>query len=180
MKNRSGLVDSILVVASDEPYKLGIQKHLFLHQLIHNMMTDCSLNYKFSTKKLQAQYMLHTQIVVSCPELVIQSFVILWVRKCKNRYFWKRISCIFQISKNFFTFRCLNTPGLRLEALERTKVMMLLLLLALFDILFLIGGLVVISLIFGQTIHDNVILKNDVIFVLTVVTVFPQIVSALK
>ena len=57
---------------------------------------------------------------------------------------------------------------------------MLLLLLALFDILFLIGGLVVISLIFGQTIHDNVILKNDVIFVLTVVTVFPQIVSALK
>ena len=58
--------------------------------------------------------------------------------------------------------------------------MMLLLLLAVFDILFLIGGLVVISLIFGQTINDNVILKNDVIFVLTVVTVFPQIVSALK
>ena len=92
----------------------------------------------------------------------------------------KKIYLHFQISKNFFIFRCLNTPGLRLEALERTKVMMLLLLLALFDILFLIGGLVVISLIFGQTIHDNVILKNDVIFVLTVVTVFPQIVSALK
>ena len=63
MKNRSGLVDSILVVASDEPDKLGIHKHLFLHQLTHNMMTDCLLNYKFSTKKLQVQYILRTQIV---------------------------------------------------------------------------------------------------------------------
>ena len=26
-----------------------VQKHLFLHQLIHNMTKDCSLNYKFST-----------------------------------------------------------------------------------------------------------------------------------
>ena len=25
------------------------QKHLFLHQLTHNMTTDCSLNYKFNT-----------------------------------------------------------------------------------------------------------------------------------
>ena len=25
------------------------QKFLFLHQLTHNMMTDCSLNYEFST-----------------------------------------------------------------------------------------------------------------------------------
>ena len=31
------------------------QKHLFLHQLIHNMTKDCSLNYKFSTWKLHAQ-----------------------------------------------------------------------------------------------------------------------------
>ena len=28
------------------------QKHLFLHQLTHNMTTDCSSNYDFSTRKL--------------------------------------------------------------------------------------------------------------------------------
>ena len=33
------------------------QKLLFWHQLTHNMTTDCSLNYKFSTCKLQAQNM---------------------------------------------------------------------------------------------------------------------------
>ena len=33
------------------------QKLLFLHQLTHNMTTDCSLNYKFNTWKFQAQNM---------------------------------------------------------------------------------------------------------------------------
>ena len=36
------------------------QKHLFLYHLTHNMTTDCSLNYKFSTWKLQAQNLLYT------------------------------------------------------------------------------------------------------------------------
>ena len=31
------------------------QKLLFLHQLTHNMTTDCSLKYKFNTWKIQAQ-----------------------------------------------------------------------------------------------------------------------------
>ena len=31
------------------------QKHLFLHQLTHNMTKDCSLIYQFNTWKLQAQ-----------------------------------------------------------------------------------------------------------------------------
>ena len=31
------------------------QKLLFLHQLTHNMTTDCSLNYKLNTWKFQAQ-----------------------------------------------------------------------------------------------------------------------------
>ena len=31
------------------------QKLLFLHKLTHNMTTDCSLNYKFNTRKFQAQ-----------------------------------------------------------------------------------------------------------------------------
>ena len=39
------------------------QKHLFLHQLTHNMTKDCPLNYQFSTWKLQSQNMLCTQIV---------------------------------------------------------------------------------------------------------------------
>ena len=39
------------------------QKHLFSHQLTHNMTKDCSLIYQFSTWKLQAQNMLCTQIV---------------------------------------------------------------------------------------------------------------------
>ena len=33
------------------------QKLLFLHQLTHNMTTDCSLNYHFSAWKFQAQNM---------------------------------------------------------------------------------------------------------------------------
>ena len=36
------------------------QKLLLLHQLTHNMTTDCSLNYKFSTGKFQAENMLRT------------------------------------------------------------------------------------------------------------------------
>ena len=31
------------------------QKRWFLHQLTHNMTTDCSLNYKFNTWEFQAQ-----------------------------------------------------------------------------------------------------------------------------
>jgi hypothetical protein len=41
------------------------QKHLFSHQLIHNMTKDCSLIYKFSTWKLKAQNMLCTKIVLN-------------------------------------------------------------------------------------------------------------------
>ena len=35
-------------------------KLLFLHQITNNMTTDCSLNYKFSTWKLQTQNMSRT------------------------------------------------------------------------------------------------------------------------
>ena len=37
------------------------QKHSFLNQLTHNTMTDCSLNYEFSARKLQVQNMLCVQ-----------------------------------------------------------------------------------------------------------------------
>ena len=39
------------------------QKLLFLHQLTHNITKDCSLIYHFSSRKLQAQNLLCTQIV---------------------------------------------------------------------------------------------------------------------
>ena len=65
------------------------QKHLFLHQLTYNMTKDCSLNYEFSTWKLQAQHVVYINCSVcqeknnlcthhdlslqfSCTELVIQ------------------------------------------------------------------------------------------------------------
>ena len=63
------------------------QKHLFLHQLTHNMKKDCSLNYKFSTWKLQAQNMGRTCCVHKLfwmskqkqKSICVQSFVILLV-----------------------------------------------------------------------------------------------------
>ena len=36
------------------------QKHSFLYQITQNMTADCKLNYEFSTRKLQVQYMLCT------------------------------------------------------------------------------------------------------------------------
>ena len=39
-----------------------LSEALILHQLTHNMTTDCSLNHQFSTWKFQAQNMLCTQI----------------------------------------------------------------------------------------------------------------------
>ena len=64
------------------------QKHLFLHQLTHNMTQDCSLIYQFCTWKQQAQNMLCT-------------FVILWANWCKNKCFWKRFTCMTCFSKIF-------------------------------------------------------------------------------
>ena len=70
------------------------QKHLFFHQLTHNLTKDCSLNYEFSTWKLQAQNMLCTQIVflflywhseqfmyTTCSELVVFMY---WTRNSMN------------------------------------------------------------------------------------------------
>ena len=36
------------------------QKYLFTRQLTHNMTTDCSINYKFSTRKQQGENMSRT------------------------------------------------------------------------------------------------------------------------
>ena len=68
------------------------QKHLFLHQLTHNMTKDCSLNYKFSTWKLQAQNMLRT-----C---------------CVHKLFWiskQKTICVhnkFSTCSEFAIFKC--------------------------------------------------------------------------
>ena len=54
------------------------QKHLFLHQLTHNMTKDCSLNYEFSLWKFQGQNMLCTQIV----------FVLIFRTIYEHNMFW--------------------------------------------------------------------------------------------
>ena len=41
------------------------QKHSFLNQLTHNMIADCSLITDFSTRKIQVQNMLGTNIVLN-------------------------------------------------------------------------------------------------------------------
>ena len=70
------------------------QKHLFLYQLTHNMTTDCSLNYEFSTWKFQTQNILCAKIVflflfwdseqfmcTTCSELGIFMY---WTRNSMN------------------------------------------------------------------------------------------------
>ena len=79
------------------------QKHLFSHQLIHNMITDCSLIYQFNTWKLQAQNMGRTccahklffvfvltcttiyvhNMFSPCSELVVFMY---WTGKSKNNH----------------------------------------------------------------------------------------------
>ena len=46
------------------------QKLLFLHQLTHNMKTDCSLNYKFNTWKLAENSKLKHGENMLCTEIV--------------------------------------------------------------------------------------------------------------
>ena len=73
------------------------QKLLFLHQLTHNMTTDCSLNYKFNTWKFQAQNLGRTMLCTEndfdiqnnlCTQHVLPMF-------CKNRSFWQRFNCTY-------------------------------------------------------------------------------------
>ena len=49
------------------------QKHLFWHQLTHNMTQNCSLNYKFSRYKFQGQNMMCTKIDFFCVRFVSQN-----------------------------------------------------------------------------------------------------------
>ena len=67
------------------------QKHLLLHQLTHNMTKDCSLNYKFSTWKLQAQNMspqsmLCTQII-PCLSYCPAGIMVISVRSTRVKQF---------------------------------------------------------------------------------------------
>ena len=48
------------------------QKYLFTRQLTHNMTTDCSMNYEFSTKKFQDENKFCTQIVLNLYENLTQ------------------------------------------------------------------------------------------------------------
>ena len=99
------------------------QKHSFLNQLTHNMMTDCSLIYNFSTR--QIQNMLWTKHFLNAKTKTIfvhnmfwtfnflllksginkQSVDILWVNWFKNECFWHRFTykcCIQHVRKGNF------------------------------------------------------------------------------
>ena len=82
------------------------QKLLFLHQLTHNMTTDCSLNYHKNYKhRTWAEHVLLLFCPCSAPVLPMFSacsfhgnsmdnfLVILWVSWCKNKCFWKIFTC---------------------------------------------------------------------------------------
>ena len=72
------------------------QKLLFLHQLTHNMTTDCSWNYHEKYKcRTWAEHVLpmFCQFSALVVFMVIQSFVILWISWCKNKCFRKRFTC---------------------------------------------------------------------------------------
>ena len=99
--------------------QVNLCQKVFLHQLTHNMTTDCSLNYQFSTWKYQAQntlrtYFEHNFFFGHSEQFVYttfwdwnfhelnwyfkgQSFVILWVRWSKNKRFWQKLTCILII-----------------------------------------------------------------------------------
>ena len=56
MRKHSSKVRSVFGQKKNKYVQVNLcQKLLFLHQLTHNMTTDCSLNYKFNTWKFQAQ-----------------------------------------------------------------------------------------------------------------------------
>ena len=94
------------------------QKHSFLHQLTHNMTTDCSLNYKFSTRKLQVQYMLCTSnwfLFWHSEQFDVQRFVCTSLRDlwrvhsifrfsffCQSDQKWKKSAVIFRQNADFF------------------------------------------------------------------------------
>ena len=63
LKEFFGVPDLMDIVETSSVQVNLCQKGLFLHQLTHNFIIDCSLIYQFSTWKLQAPNMLCTQIV---------------------------------------------------------------------------------------------------------------------
>ena len=64
------------------------QKHSFLNHLTHNMTTDCSLKYKFSTRKIQVQNMLCTKIVLNVKTKTKNNFCTNHVFVCSELVFF--------------------------------------------------------------------------------------------
>ena len=82
------------------------QKLLFLHQLTHNMTTDCSLFMKIVSSEY-LQNMLYTQIVVF---VLLWHSEQLWYTTCSADVasFWKRFTCTWNI---FASQECWNHPN---------------------------------------------------------------------
>ena len=80
------------------------QKHSFLHQLTHDTTTDCSLNYEFSTWKIQVQNVFDQSIAstkTKCINLNTKSSV--------NIVLIKLFCFCFGTLNNFCTQQVLNS-----------------------------------------------------------------------
>ena len=81
------------------------QKHLFLHQLTHNITKDCSLNSKVRTCWVHKLFWMSKQKPICVHNMFWawnyhvlnwwfneQTFLILWVIWCKNKGFWQGLT----------------------------------------------------------------------------------------
>ena len=94
----SWILSQIIVLNSSSMLQVNLcQKLLFFNQLTHNMTTDCSLNYKFSTWKLQAQNTLRTCSVHK----------LFWMSKQKNNLCKQHVMSL-EFSCKYWTCNSMN------------------------------------------------------------------------
>ena len=60
-----------------------VQKHLFLHQLTHNMTKDCSLNYKLAHESCKLRTLSEHAVYINCSECQNKTKPI-----CVHNMFW--------------------------------------------------------------------------------------------
>jgi hypothetical protein len=84
------------------------QKYLFIHQLTHNMTKDCSMIYKFSTRKLKEQNMSRTcclHKLFRCHKFKVGTLYLHHQKSIKLHNFWmimSEITWIFYLNLEIF------------------------------------------------------------------------------
>ena len=95
------------------------QKLLFLHQLTHNMTTDCSLNCKFNTWKFQAQNMGRT----CCVQKLFLTFRTISVHNMFSPSFPKRRASDkdLPVQRLFLNIKLLQSSGISVSGIFLSK-----------------------------------------------------------